>query len=258
MMGCPVALLTDFGRRDHYAGVLHAVLECIAPGVARIDLSHEIEPGDLWHACFTLVCSWPHLPEPAIVLAVVDPGVGTARRAVAVRQGRRWLVAPDNGLATAVGRPDEAVELDWRRWSVTPPSATFHGRDVFAPAAAKLAAGTAASLLGAPLDPSVLMPCPLPRPEPVGGGFHAVVIHVDRFGNVVTNVPASRLHGVARVDLGVLGSFRQVTTYGEAPAGEVVVLEGSSGYLELAVNQGSAARALGVACRDELVMRFAS
>jgi S-adenosylmethionine hydrolase len=241
----PVALLTDFGLRDHYVGVLHAVLERDAPGVTRIDLGHEIERGDVWQASFMLRCAWPHLPARAVVLAVVDPGVGTGRWGVAVRVGDRVLVAPDNGLAGAVGPADEAVSLDWRHMGVPEPSRTFHGRDLFAPAAARAARGEALEALGRPLLRDGLQPCPLPSPERRGDGWSMTILHVDRFGNLVTNLseedfPAASMRFAPNRDA------RRVATFGDGEDGEVVLLLGSSGLLELVVNGGSAAAATGL------------
>lgn len=241
-----VVLLTDFGRSDHYAGVLHAVLARDAPNADRVDLGHDVDPGDVWGACFRLRCAFDHLPADAVVLAVVDPGVGTARRAVAAAVAGRWIVAPDNGLATACSPVDEAVELDWRRMVLEEPSRTFHGRDLFAPAAARLARGEPATALGEALDPTRLATCPLPGPQETEDGFQATVLHVDRFGNVVCNVRVSDLPAGAAVHLAGGAEPRRVATYGEAAPGEVVWYEGSSGYLELAVNRSSAAVATGL------------
>jgi S-adenosylmethionine hydrolase len=254
----PVILLTDFGQGDHYAGVLHAVLVREAAGVERIDLSHEVPPGDVWAASYLLRCAWPFLPDDAVVLVVVDPGVGTSRRAVVVRLGGRWLVAPDNGVATAVGRPDEAVALDAEAMGSSPLSATFHGRDLFAPAAARLARGEPASALGSTVNDCDLVPCPLPEPERSERGWLGAIVHIDRFGNLVTNLPASRLRGDAEVLRPVQRRFRRVHTYGQADEGEVVVLEGSSGLLELALNRGSAAAALGWRRGHELLLKAVS
>lgn len=244
-MNC-VALLTDFGRVDHYAGVLHAVLARDAPGVDRLDLTHDVPAGDVWGACFRLRCAVDWLPFDAVVLAVVDPGVGTRRRSVVARVGRRWIVAPDNGLAGALGPADEAVELMADSMDLPAPSSTFHGRDLFAPAAARLARGDVARSLGAAVDPTGLEPSPLPDPEPTTIGCRGVVLHVDRFGNVVTNVSAGDLPAGSRVRAGDAVFDLWVRTYGEAPADEVVLLRGSSGLLELAVNQGSAAEVTGL------------
>jgi S-adenosylmethionine hydrolase len=242
----PVALLTDFGLADHYVGVLHAVLEREAPGVRRIDLGHQVPPGDVWTGCFLLRCAWPSLPADAVVLAVVDPGVGGDRRPLAVRIGGRWLVAPDNGLAAAVGGAAEAVAIDWRRMGLPAPSATFHGRDLFAPAAARLARGGDPATLGDRVQPDGLAPCPIPEPQGNGGTWHAVVVHIDRFGDLITNLEAIAVPPGAVAWYGAPRAARRVKSYGEAAPGEVVLLEGSSGLLELAVDRGSAAALTGL------------
>jgi len=242
----PVALLTDFGLADHYVGVLHAVLEREAPGVRRIDLGHQVPPGDVWAGCFLLRCAWPSLPGDAVTLAVVDPGVGGDRRPVAVRVGGRWLVAPDNGLAAAAGAAGEAIELDWRRMGLVAPSATFHGRDLFAPAAARLARGDDPGTLGERVSPAGLEPCPIPEPAARDRGFHTTVVHVDRFGNLITNLPAAAAPPGAVAWYGAPRPARRVRSYGEAAPGEIVLLEGSSGLLELAANRESAAALTGL------------
>jgi S-adenosylmethionine hydrolase len=246
----PIVLLSDFGSSDHYVGVLHAVLERDAPGVARIDLGHNVAAGDIWQACYLLRCSWPHLPPQAVVLAVVDPGVGTERRAVALRIGDRRLVAPDNGLAGTIGPADEVVLLDRRRMELPEPSRTFHGRDLFAPASARLARGDALGSLGEAVAPDLLAPDPLPDPERTNDGWRATVWHVDRFGNLVTNLPAGYVPPTAVVARGDGGRARRVETFAQGAAGEVVILEGSSGLLELVVNGGSAAEATGLGRGD--------
>ncbi len=242
----PVCLLSDFGLDDHYVGALHAVLERDAPGVTRLDLGHQVPAGDIWTASYLLRCSWPHLPAQAVVLAVVDPGVGSSRRPLAVAVGARWLVAPDNGLAAAVGPAVRVVALDWRTMGLGEPSATFHGRDLFAPAAARLALGAGPASLGdeAPVDS--LVPCPLPEPRHVGTRIHGAVAHVDRFGNVVTTIPAADVPPGAALGCGFLKVTARVTTYAEAEAGRPVLLIGSSGFLEVAIRDGSAAERLGL------------
>jgi S-adenosylmethionine hydrolase len=242
----PVALLTDFGYTDHYVGVLHAVLEREAPGGARIDLGHGLQAGDIWGACFALRCAWPHLPDDCVVMAVVDPGVGTERRAVVVSIGNRSLVAPDNGLAAAVSEATTAVVLDWRRMGVGEPSKTFHGRDLFAPAAARLARGADVDDLGNEIAPGTLVPCPLPEPVSTVSGCAGQILHVDRFGNLVTNVRCEDEPELASATWRSGRTARRVRTYAEARPDEVVLLEGSAGYFELAVNCGSAAEATGV------------
>lgn len=249
-----VALLTDFGLADHYVGVLHAVLERDAGGAPRIDLCHGIRQGDVWAGCFVLGCAWASLPESVVVLGVIDPGVGTDRRAVAAQYGDRWLVAPDNGLAAAPRAPGKVVELDARAMGLPEPSSTFHGRDLFAPAAARLARGDDPETLGSPSE-RPLTPSPLPEPRREGEGrvVGAVVYH-DHFGNLVTNIPGSWLPESAEVRCGPVRVRRRVSTYGEAPPGTLVFLEGSCGLVEIAVSQGSADEALAVRRGDRVVV----
>jgi S-adenosylmethionine hydrolase len=249
----PVALLTDFGHADHYVGVLHAVLEREAPGVTRIDLGHGVKPGDIWDACFQLRCAWPHLPAECVVMAVVDPGVGTDRRAVVVSAGSRSLVAPDNGIAAAVSDMTSAVILDWRRMDLEEPSKTSHARDLFAPATALLACGAEALEFGDEVEIGSLQACPLPEPEESPSGLEAVIVHVDHFGNLVTNVRGSDAEPSATATWRAGRTSRRVGTYGEAQPDEVVLIEGSAGFLELALNCGSAADATGLERGDTVV-----
>ena len=249
----PVALLTDFGHADHYVGVLHAVIEREAPGAPRIDLGHGVEPGDIWGACFQLRCAWHHLPADCVVMAVVDPGVGTGRRAVAVTVGTRSLVAPDNGIASAVPEASAAVALDWRRMGLDRPSKTFHGRDLFAPAAARLAGDADARDFGEEIEVTTLVACPLPDPVVTNAEINGVILHVDGFGNLVTNVRGDDLKSSATATWRAGRTSRRVETYGEAKPEEVVLLEGSAGYLELAVNCGSAAEATALERGDAVV-----
>ena len=248
----PIALLTDFGLSDHYVGVIHAVLEKYAPGIPRIDLDHLVPPGDIWEASFQLRCAWPHLPAGCVVMAVVDPGVGTDRRALGLALGRRFLVAPDNGLAACLGPASDVVEIDWRAMGLAEPSRTFHGRDVFAPAAGWLARGEDLTQLGKEVEPNLLVSCPLPDPEPLTSGYQATVISVDRFGNLATNLPASSVNDRATAAWSSEGSARRVGTYSDANEDEVILLEGSAGFLELAVNGGSAAMATGLRREDSV------
>ena len=239
----PIALLTDFGHADHYVGVLHAVIEREAPGVVRIDLGHGLQAGDIWDACYQLRCAWPHLPAECVVMAVVDPGVGTGRRAAAVTFGTRLLVAPDNGIASAIPEASAVVVLDWRRMGLDQPSKTFHGRDLFAPAAARLACGAGARDFGEEIETNTLVACPLPDPVITDSEINGVILHVDGFGNLVTNARGEDVESSATVTWRAGQTSRRVATYGEAQRDEVVLIEGSAGYLELAVNCGSAAEA---------------
>ncbi len=248
----PIALLTDFGLDDAYVGVLHAVLIREVGGAERFDISHQVPPGDIWTGCYLLRYAWPDLPGNAIVLAVVDPGVGTARRAVAAEVDNRWIVAPDNGLPVAIGAPRRCVALSAEHLHAGRISATFHGRDLFAPAVAHLARGGEASGLGTPCDPSTLVPCPLPDPQRDGNTIHATVLHVDRFGNLITNLVWADLPAGAELRAGWRRVAARSETYAGAPQGTAVLMEGSSGLLEIAVNGASAAELLELARGDSV------
>ena len=212
-----------------------------------------LSPGDVWGACCELRCAWPHLPNDCVVMAAVDPGVGTERRAVVVSIGNRSLVAPDNGLAAAVSEATEAVVLEWRRMGVDEPSKTFHGRDLFAPAAARLARGADVHDFGDETEPGTLVPCPLPEPVSTGSRCAGQILHVDRFGNLVTNVRCEDEPGIVSATWRTGWTARRVRTYSEARPDEVVLLEGSADYLELAVNCGSAAEATGLERGDPVL-----
>jgi len=262
-----LTLLTDFGTEDEYVGVMKGVILSIAPDVRLVDLSHQVPPQDIRRAALLLMNAVPYFPPDTVHLAVVDPGVGTARRPVAIRTPAGTFVGPDNGLFSWVlARVPEwtAVEIREPAYRLPLVSSTFHGRDVFAPAAAHLAAGLPLEKLG----PRVEDPVWLPPPRLKIGDFAAEgeVLYADRFGNLVTSIgylqrekdamvlaPAfgprgdwrlfsARAAGVVVGDVKLRG-IRQ--TYGEAAVGELLALVGSSGFLEIAVRQGSAAAALG-------------
>jgi S-adenosyl-L-methionine hydrolase (adenosine-forming) len=240
-----VTLLTDFGTRDGYVGAMKGVISSIFPGVTLDDVSHEVEPGDIAGAALSLGRYWKRYPGGTVHLVVVDPGVGTDRRVVALEADRRFLVAPDNGVLTRV--LDSASS--WRAVEITNPgylladrSRTFHGRDVMAPAAAYLARGIHLQRLGDPVDDLVRVPEPVPvrKEEELLGE----VVALDRFGNLITNLPEAWLDGAETVEIvGRSVPLRQ--TYGEVPSGEPVAVVNSDARLEVAARDGSAARLLG-------------
>lgn len=185
-----ITLTTDFGTRDAYVAAMKGVLLSLAPQARLVDITHEIRPQDVMEAAFVLREAVPYFPPGTIHLVVVDPGVGTARRAVALRHGAHWFVGPDNGLFTLVlgtERPDELVELNRPEfWRTPTPSQTFHGRDIFAPAAGHLAAGRSLQEIGTPLEQ--LTTLRWMEPSASNESIHGWVVHVDRFGNCITNV----------------------------------------------------------------------
>lgn len=249
-----VTLLTDFGSRDHYVGVMKGVILADAPGAALVDLSHEVEPGSVEQAAFALLAAYPYFPVGTVHAVVVDPGVGSERRAVVVEAAGQRFVGPDNGVfsyllereADAVVR--EVTDLTIAR---TPLSNTFHGRDLFAPAAAALAAGRDPADLGALVEDPVRL-APLTPSRGPNGLAAGRILHVDRYGNCVTSLTLSDLGNAKAPALAAAGSIvrglrRQ---YEGAGGGEPFLVEGSTGFLEISVNGGSAAAVLGIRTGD--------
>jgi S-adenosylmethionine hydrolase len=262
-----ITLLTDFGTRDAYVGAMKGVILSICPGARVVDITHEVAPQDIVEGAWTLAAAARHFPSGTVHVAVVDPGVGGARRAVAVRAGRWRFVGPDNGVLSwavaAACAPGalRAVELNDARWFGEDVSRTFHGRDIFAPVAAHLAAGARMEDLGPPVRD--LTALPVPAPVATGDELAGEVVHIDRFGNAITNIDrpafdAWRQGREAEVSAGgrVVGSLRG--TYAEAQPGEALALFESTGRLEIAVREGSAAQALGLARGAQVRVRAAS
>jgi S-adenosyl-L-methionine hydrolase (adenosine-forming) len=241
-----VTLLTDFGTVDGYVAAIKGVLASIVEDLPVDDASHEVVPGDVEAAAWALGRYWRLYPRGTVHLVVVDPGVGTARRALAVEADGRFVVAPDNGVLTRV--LDEAstatlVTIENAAHMRHPVSRTFHGRDILAPAAAWLATGGGLSDLGPAIHDPVLLPIPLPIRR--AGGVDGMVVHVDRFGNLITNIPADMVVGAVMVvvDGRDVGAPREA--YGQVMPGDPLAIIGSAGMLEIAVRDGSAASLLG-------------
>lgn len=261
----PIVFLTDFGLEDAFVGTCHAVMRRIAPGLEIVDLTHGIAPQSVLQGAVALHDAAPYLPTGAVVVAVVDPGVGSSRRGLAVRGAdRRFYVGPDNGVlllaAEREGPLYEARELQDPRYRLEPVAATFHGRDVFAPAAAHLAAGVPLTELGPALDSALLVRLELPEPAIGTGLLRATVLGVDRYGNVqlagrADDLAQAGLAGAAEVAVAAAdGQAREVATVGrtfaDVPAGGLLLHEDSSGRLALAVAHGSAAARLGLGPGD--------
>jgi S-adenosylmethionine hydrolase len=255
-----ISLLTDFGLRDPSAAIMRGVILGIAPDAELLDISHEVRKYRIRDGALLLWCALPYLPV-GIHVAVVDPGVGTARRAVALRTARGdVLVGPDNGLllpaTDRLGGIVGAAELRDPAYRLPVVSSSFHGRDIFAPAAAHLATGVAIEALGPQVDPATLVRLPIPDPIVAPGELRAHVLYVDTFGNVKLTALAPDLPAAlgplnpgdplsARVDGRPVGLTWR-TTFGDAAPGEPLLYEDSYGRLCVAVNQGDAAAALGL------------
>jgi len=245
-----ITLTTDFGHADAYVGAMKGVLLGFCPEAALVDLSHEIRPQAVRQAAYLLSTATPYFPLGAVHLVVVDPGVGSERRAVAVQTGRAAYVAPDNGvltLALAHDPPRLAVALTNSDYHLPQVRSTFHGRDLFAPVAAHLACGADPRQMGDPVPASdlVCLPSLEPRRRP-DGAWLGEVLHIDHFGNLVTTIhyPVSKPQGTIEV------AGRQIVklsrTFADVAPGELLAYAGSSGYLEIAVREGNAAACLGV------------
>src|SRR4051794_33562873 len=247
-----IALLSDFGTRDHYAGTMKGVMIGICPDVTFVDITHDITPHDVMEGALQLAASCRYFPAGTIFLSVVDPGVGSSRRGIAVEAGDYRFVAPDNGVLTAALRdvpPKRIVELTERRYARPTVSRTFEGRDRFAPAAAWLAKGIQLSALGRTVTDYHRLD--IPTAEASDGRVRGVVMLVDRFGNLVTNIDRHMFETVARnqpvsVTVGGHVVAGVVATYADIRPGEVCALFGSTDHLECAVNGGSAAALLAV------------
>jgi S-adenosyl-L-methionine hydrolase (adenosine-forming) len=241
-----VALLSDFGTRDHYAGTMKAVVLGVCPDATLIDIGHDIPPHDILGGALELAACYRYFPAGTVFLAVVDPGVGSARRGIAAEAGEFRFVAPDNGVLTAVFRdqpPKKVVELSERKYARPTVSRTFEGRDRFAPAAGWLAKGISLPSLGRTVTDHVMID--IPEAETTDQGIRGEVLWVDRFGNLITNIDRKRFErmagGPVAVRLEAHDIPRIVSTYAEAAVGETCALFGSTDHLEIAVQSGSAA-----------------
>jgi S-adenosylmethionine hydrolase len=245
-----ISLTTDYGTFDGFVAACHGAIARIAPDVRVIDVTHHVPPADVARGAAVLAQTAPHLPA-SVHMAVVDPGVGTGRRGLAIGTANGVLVGPDNGVliwaAEALGGIDEAVELANKDWFVGDVSRTFHGRDVFAPAAAHIAAGAPLSDAGPTVDPDTLVRLPDPVVTVGDGWLEAEVMTIDRFGNVQLAAGGATLAGLG-TDLLVNSNVRarRGTTFQDVDAGDLLVYEDSAGQVAIAVNGGRAVVVLSV------------
>jgi S-adenosylmethionine hydrolase len=254
-----ITFLSDYGSKDDFVGICHAVIATICPEARVIDLTHGIDRYDVLGGALTLRSAMRFVPA-GVVLAVVDPDVGAARRAVAMRTAdERLLVGPDNGLLSLCGEVVEAVDIARSAFRLEPVSATFHGRDIFAPVAARLAGGEPLAAAGDPLDVSELVRLRLPRARIDDGALVAHALYVDRFGNVQLDAGHDDLAavGVRLGDLVSVGGHdaHYVRTFAEVGDGELLLYEDARRSLAVALNRGDASALLGIDIDDELWIR---
>lgn len=257
-----ISLITDFGVQDEYAGLMKAVILGLDPAARIVDISHAVDPQDILQAAFLLESSYGYFPPGSIHLVVVDPGVGTPRALLYLETSGHRFLAPDNGVLSLLMDPPRTARLRRlenpasRRASV---SATFHGRDILAPSAAHLSKGLDAAELGPELDPAeMLLLTDLRARRSPGGRITGRIVHIDRFGNLVTNIAAALLRPsaapaadrAATVRLAGQAIVGLQRTYADGQAGRPLALLGSRGYLEIAVTGGSAQRYFGAGRGD--------
>lgn len=259
-----IVLLTDFDEEDWFVGTMKGVIQKITPGTNCIDLTHQISPGDIPGASFVLSVSFEYFPQDTVFCAVVDPGVGTERFALAAKIGEFYFVAPDNGILTDViekskadGRRTDFRYISNSTYTLPNASSTFHGRDIFAPVSAHLAGGVSLESFG----PECKEPRRINReaPKKADGFWQGEVLYIDRFGNLITNIP---IHWVKEAPASYRCEILESSinglskTYAEKDPGELVFYPGSSGYLEIGENFGSAAKSTSAIAGSTVVVRF--
>jgi S-adenosylmethionine hydrolase len=262
-----ISFLSDFGLQDDFVGTCHGVIKLIAPESQIIDITHGIEPQAVLQGALVLASTLPYMPK-GVHLAVVDPGVGGGRRGLALRAGDRLYVGPDNGLlvpaAEKLGGIDEAWELTNAAYMLEPVSPTFHGRDVFAPAAAHLACGVAPEELGPRVEPASLVRLELPEPQIGEARIRATVLYVDRYGNVQLNLSRADVERAGifpgkrvELDLGVDRYYATAArTFADARAGDIILYEDAYENIAVAITDGNAAEMFSVRAGQKLTIQL--
>ncbi|MBH8565948.1 SAM-dependent chlorinase/fluorinase [Nostoc sp. CENA67] len=253
-----ITLLSDFGDHDVYVGVIKGVIAQINPKLAVVDLTHQIPPQNIAAGRFCLMNAYAYFPVGTVHVAVVDPGVGSRRRAIAVEFAQGFLVGPDNGIFSGVLSQSPAiaaVELtNLNYWRTPKPSKTFHGRDIFAPVAAHLASGVPFKQLGQEIDPATLVQMNISSCNQTANGMVGYIQYIDHFGNLVSNIPGSYVQGktwyVQVAGLTIPGC----ETYADVEVGEAIALVGSHGWIEIAINSANAHSQLQINLQDELLV----
>ena len=238
-----IALLTDFGTKDYFAGAMKGAILSINAGAKIVDITHEIPPQNIKSAAFTLRACCEDFPAKTIFVAVVDPGVGSARKAILVETEKYFFIAPDNGLLSFIFNEGRVFELTNTKYFAEKISRTFHGRDVFAPVAAHLSVGVEPNELGIETKDFVCFETAAPR-SLSGETIEAEIIHIDHFGNLITNLRARDLPEEFSLEINGKTIERRRNFYAEAEAGEIFTILGSAGFLEIAARQNSASKLL--------------
>lgn len=256
-----ITLTTDFGLQDHFVGAMKGVIKSIAPKADIVDITHEIAAHRITEGAFVLDQCWRYYPKKTVHVVVVDPGVGSARRPILVQADGHSFVAPDNGILGMVMHKEKhtAREITAGRYFLQPVSKTFHGRDVFAPVAAHLAKGVPASKFGPKIE-DAFRPAFDGMQRTAKRAWTGAVLKIDRFGNLITSIPSSDFpalsESVFEFSAGLEKISLMVDNYAAAPPGELFIIAGSAGYLEVCLNQGSAAAKLKVGAGAPVELRI--
>lgn len=256
-----ITFTTDFGTADHFAGVMKGVILSLAPHALLVDLSHDVSSYEVAEAAFLVAQAYPYFPPRTVHVVVVDPGVGSQRRPLLMQTAGQYFVGPDNGVFAQVfsREPKRTVRvLENPRYRLPAVSQTFHGRDIFAPAAAHLARGVTPARFGPKIE-DYLRPLSEKPVRTARRGWTGSILKVDKFGNLVTNFTLGEFPQIAagrfELQVGLQLVSRFASCYAENPFGEPFLISGSSGYLEVSVNQGSAAKQLGCAAGAPVELR---
>lgn len=258
-----LTITTDFGNLNGFTGTMKGVIYGIAPNVQIADITHEIPAQDIRTGSIALWRAAPYFPPGTVHVAVIDPGVGTTRRAIAAKLGEQYFVLPDNGLITpmledaeAAGQEVVMVHLDKPEYWLKTVYTTFHGRDIFAPCGAHLAAGVPVQAMGTIIDDPIRTP--LPKPQKTAEGYRANIIVIDVFGNCTTNLRVSQIPDLTKTTLKIAGQSIEgiVPSYGHRQVGELVAVTDSEGFVEIAIVNGDAARHLDIKLDDPVEVIF--
>lgn len=254
-----LTLLSDFGLSDVYVGVMKGAIAQINPNLTIVDLTHQIPPQNLMAARFCLMNAYPYFPDSTVHVAVVDPGVGSQRRAIAVEFAGGFLVGPDNGIFSGVLSQSEAiiaVELtNTDYWRTPKPSATFHGRDIFAPVGAHLASGVALGKIGQEIDVATLVELAIPECTVTASEIIGCIQYIDCFGNLITNIPGADVQGKTWSVVASGLTIPEGQTYNDSKQGALALI-GSHGWIEIAINCGNAQRVLQLNYLDAVQVQF--
>lgn len=254
-----LTLLSDFGLSDVYVGVMKGAIAQINSVLTIVDLTHQIPPQNIVAARFCLMNAYPYFPNSTVHVAVVDPGVGSSRRAIAVEFSGGFLVGPDNGLFSGVLSQSpaiKAVELtNTYYWRTAEPSATFHGRDIFAPIGAHLASGVALDKMGQEIDLATLVQVAIPKCTVTASGVAGCIQYIDFFGNLITNIPGAYVQGKVWSVIASGVTIPACQTYSESEQGALALI-GSHGWIEIAINRGNAQTDLQLNYLDSVQVQF--